>query len=161
MPLSQRMCVCPSSSFMFPSSGVQEQFLPKSLFSPHQAPVFCCDITNDRAAELLFLKSSLFSWALYSALTSTQTEFLVLRSTDRGPNCPVHYQLGSQTRLFSTKYLHPFLPLLTSTRPPKLNILLILLGLATAAVSGGVVREFWFFSVKIFQQKACLKKERR
>lgn len=38
------------------------------------------------------------------------------------------------------------LPLLTSTRPPKLSILLILLGLATAAVSGGVVREFCIFS---------------
>lgn len=69
----------------------------------------------------------------------------MLRITDRGTNCPVHYQLGSQTRLFATKCLHPLLLLLTSTRPPKLNILLILLGLATSAVSGGVVREFVFF----------------
>lgn len=120
-----------------------------------------CDTTNDRAAELLFLEASLFSWSLYSAPTSIQTKVLVLRSTDRGTSCPVHYQLGSQTRFFSTKCLHPLLPLLTSTRPPKLNILLILLGLATAAVSNGVVREFCLFSVKIFQQKAHIKKERR
>lgn len=68
----------------------------------------------------------------------------MLRITDRGRNCLCITSLALD-KLFSTKCLHPLLPLLTPTRPPKLNILLILLGLATAAVSGGVVRAFGFF----------------
>uniref|UniRef100_A0A8C0VGI9 [histone H3]-trimethyl-L-lysine(4) demethylase n=1 Tax=Cyanistes caeruleus TaxID=156563 RepID=A0A8C0VGI9_CYACU len=68
---SARMCVCPSGSFVFPSAGVQDLFLPKSLFFPLLFQLLCSAVTT--------VMTELLSYCFWSAHYSAGLYILLLQ----------------------------------------------------------------------------------